>query len=49
MHWDVVADVVALVDAGATVVREADDDIDWAILHDPQGNVFCAFAPPGQA
>jgi len=45
MHWDVVADVAPLVVAGATVVRAPDEDIDWTVLHDPEGNVFCAFPP----
>ena len=35
-----------IVDAGATVLREPDDDISWWILADPEGNEFCAF-PPG--
>jgi hypothetical protein len=49
MHWDVAlaaADPSTLVDAGATVLREPDDDISWWILADPEGNEFCAF-PPG--
>jgi hypothetical protein len=45
MHWDVVADPDALAAAGATPVRSPDDDISWTVLHDPQGNVFCAFPP----
>lgn len=45
LHWDVEADVDALVAAGATVVRRPDDDISWTVLDDPQGNAFCAFAP----
>jgi len=45
MHWDVIADPAALVAAGATPVRSPDDDISWTVLHDPQGNVFCAFPP----
>ncbi len=44
VHWDVdVADVQALVDHGATVLREADDVVSWHILADPEGNEFCAF------
>ena len=44
MHWDVTTDDVdGLVAAGATVVREPDDDIQWTVMQDPQGNVFCAF------
>ena len=45
-HWDVTTDdVTALVAAGATVIREPDDDIRWTVLIDPQGNEFCAFGP----
>jgi hypothetical protein len=44
IHWDVDTDSVrALVEAGATVVRERDDEIAWTILADPEGNEFCAF------
>jgi hypothetical protein len=44
MHWDLdTDDLDALVAAGATVVREPDDEIHWTVMHDPQGNVFCAF------
>ncbi|SCL19770.1 hypothetical protein GA0074692_0700 [Micromonospora pallida] len=49
MHWDVEltgANCTALLDAGATLLREPDDDIDWWILTDPEGNEFCAFPPP---
>jgi uncharacterized protein YndB with AHSA1/START domain len=43
-HWDVTTeDVGALVSAGATLVRPADDEIRWTVLADPQGNEFCAF------
>lgn len=44
IHWDVtVPDVVPLVSAGATVLREPDDEIGWHVLADPEGNEFCAF------
>jgi hypothetical protein len=44
VHWDVtVGSVDPLVRAGATVLREPDDDIDWHVLADPEGNEFCAF------
>lgn len=47
IHWDVVApDVAALVSAGATMLRAPDNDIEWHVLADPEGNEFCAFAPP---
>ncbi|MEU4569632.1 VOC family protein [Micromonospora sp. NPDC023956] len=48
MHWDVDLlgdDCTALLDAGATLLREPDDDIGWWVLADPEGNEFCAFAP----
>jgi hypothetical protein len=44
IHWDVtVPEVQPLVEAGATVLREPDEDIDWHVLADPEGNEFCAF------
>jgi Glyoxalase-like domain len=44
-HWDVETDdLPGLVAAGATVQRTPDGDIDWTVLTDPDGNVFCAFA-----
>jgi hypothetical protein len=49
LHWDVVLrddSPRALVEAGATVVRErgdGPDDTDWWVLTDPEGNEFCAF------
>lgn len=44
IHWDVtVPDLEPLVEAGATVLREPDDDIGWHVLADPEGNEFCAF------
>jgi hypothetical protein len=44
IHWDVtVAAVAPLATAGAVVLREPDDDIDWHVLADPEGNEFCAF------
>jgi catechol 2,3-dioxygenase-like lactoylglutathione lyase family enzyme len=43
-HWDVVCDDVdALVARGATVLRSPDDDVDWDVLTDPEGNEFCVF------
>jgi hypothetical protein len=35
--------VTPLIEAGAKVLREPDDDISWHILADPEGNEFCAF------
>jgi hypothetical protein len=47
IHWDVTVPAVApLIDAGATVLREPDDDIGWHVLADPEGNEFCAFTGP---
>ncbi len=48
MHWDVelpkgVDSPAALVEAGATVLREPDDEIRWWVLADPEGNEFCVF------
>ncbi|SCF02394.1 hypothetical protein GA0070607_4567 [Micromonospora coriariae] len=48
MHWDV--DLVdpepmALIAAGATLLREPQDESRWWVLADPEGNEFCAFAP----
>jgi hypothetical protein len=44
VHWDVtVGSVAPLVEAGATLLREPDDDINWYVLADPEGNEFCAF------
>ncbi|SDY39044.1 hypothetical protein SAMN05444365_102109 [Micromonospora pattaloongensis] len=48
LHWDVDLtgpDPAALVDAGATVLRDRGGDIRWWVLADPGGNEFCAFAP----
>jgi hypothetical protein len=48
IHWDVTladATVDGLVAAGATVLREPDDVIDWWVLADPEGNEFCVFRP----
>jgi hypothetical protein len=46
VHWDVTlvdASVESLVAAGAVLLRPADDEIEWSILADPEGNEFCAF------
>ena len=49
IHWDVVtADEGLLVERGARVLRPRDEEIDWTVLADPEGNEFCAFLPmPG--
>jgi hypothetical protein len=50
MHWDLVCpDVAELVARGATVLRVPDDEINWHVLADPEGNEFCAFAPEKDA
>jgi predicted enzyme related to lactoylglutathione lyase len=44
IHWDVTVDAVSdLVNAGATVLREPDDEVGWTVCADPEGNEFCAF------
>jgi hypothetical protein len=44
IHLDVTTDDVdALVAAGATVLRPQDDEIEWTVMADPDGNEFCAF------
>ena len=53
VHWDVDllgADTPdALVAAGARILREPDDAIQWWIMADPEGNEFCAFPPDKEA
>jgi hypothetical protein len=45
VHWDVGAEspgaLPALVERGATVVREPTDDDEWHVMADPEGNEFC--------
>jgi hypothetical protein len=44
IHWDVtVPSVAPLTEAGATVLRAPDGEIDWHVMADPEGNEFCAF------
>lgn len=46
IHWDVELagpDAAALIEAGATLVREPDDEISWWVLTDPEGNEFNAY------
>ena len=45
MHFDVLGDKDSLLAAGATLVRERDDEIEWDVLADPEGNEFCVFTP----
>ena len=44
IHWDVTVPAVEpLIDAGASLLRAADEEIRWHVLADPEGNEFCAF------
>ncbi len=45
MHFDVLGDTAALLAVGATMVRAQDDEIEWDVLADPEGNEFCVFSP----
>ena len=45
MHLDVTGDKSELIRLGAALVRARDDEIEWDILADPEGNEFCVFAP----
>jgi hypothetical protein len=46
VHIDIdVPDRQRLIDAGATLLEAPNDDHPWAIMADPEGNEFCAFAP----
>lgn len=45
MHFDVTGETWPLIAAGARMVREQDDEIEWSVLADPEGNEFCVFAP----
>jgi len=45
MHIDVQGDVDELVALGAKVVRVEDDEIEWTVMADPEGNEFCVSAP----
>ena len=46
MHFDVFGRTQELLDAGATLVRARDEEIEWDVLADPESNEFCVFAPP---
>jgi hypothetical protein len=47
VHWDIaVPDLQPLIDAGATLLRPADENVRWHLLADPEGNEFCAFVQP---
>ena len=44
IHLDIVAhDIDELIATGATLLRPMDDEINWNVLADPEGNEFCVF------
>ncbi len=47
IHWDVTLTAGSTIDdvlaAGATLLRAQDDQIEWTIMADPEGNEFCVF------
>ena len=45
MHIDVFGDPQEMLRLGATLLRGKDDEIDFDVLADPEGNEFCVFAP----
>jgi hypothetical protein len=45
VHWDLWGTSADAFDAGARLLRAADDDISWDVLADPEGNEFCVFTP----
>jgi len=45
LHIDIFGDLDELLRHGATLVRKRDDEIEWDVLADPEGNEFCVFTP----
>jgi hypothetical protein len=45
LHIDVFGNLDELLALGATLLRKRDDEIEWDVLADPEGNEFCVFAP----
>ena len=43
IHWDVHSTVEEMLAAGATLLRERDEEIGWSVMADPEGNEFCVF------
>lgn len=43
VHLDVWGSAAQLTAAGATLLRQRDDEIGWDVLADPEGNEFCVF------
>jgi hypothetical protein len=44
MYLDLRGSVDELLPFGATLVRRRDDEIEWDVLADPEGNEFCVLA-----
>ena len=47
VHWDLWGDTADLLAAGARLLRAVDQETDWDVLADPEGNEFCVFRPTG--
>ena len=43
VHWDLWGETPSILSAGAKLLRSRDDEIDWDVLADPEGNEFCVF------
>ncbi|HLT59773.1 MAG TPA: VOC family protein [Microlunatus sp.] len=43
VHWDVLGETQRFLDAGASLLRSADEENFWDVLADPEGNEFCVF------
>jgi hypothetical protein len=46
IHWDVFGVADALLPLGAKLLRRRDQEIQWDVLADPEGNEFCVFDRP---
>jgi glyoxalase superfamily protein len=46
MHMDIFGVTREILARGATLVRARDDEIEWDVLADPEGNEFCVFIEP---
>lgn len=46
MRLDVWGDTAELLELGATLLHGRDEDVEWDVLADPEGNEFCVFSPP---
>lgn len=47
VHLDIsVAELSEVLELGARVLRERDDEIRWTVMSDPEGGEFCAFVQP---